>query len=728
MDARSQAMDARSTDVSLQTESDVLGQPEYDYPTGSRAFGIPDVVDALRRGWRFPILGLIVGLVLGTGLFMVVKTPYKSTARVLIDRSMNRYLQNNKIIDQPTLDDTEMGGQMYLMSSDSVIVPVVKALKLTEDREFAGSAAGDGSVAERVAAENVLKHLTVNREDVANVISVSFESENANKAAEIANAIAESYIDASAQQKQKSTRIVSQWLQERLTELKPKVADAEQALRTYMDANHLSDVWTGSQGTERLAHLKEQLQDARIATAEAKRRYERLRKSPENVTAEMTADELIGKSRNISFSMNNSDLARLRGQYQELKTKAEDVERRVGSKHEAFIRMKRQADSVHEAIRIEEERLVDAYANEYRSAQTREAELTAAVAQLSGDADGQLRELESTAETLRNLQSGYLQKYKEINSAQSDTLPAQTARIITQALPQLHKSVKKSLGLFGGSVAFFAFLGVGAAVGREWVADVLRNAKAVEHVTGMYCVMLPFVESTAGRIEDHILAMPFSRFAESLRKLRATIDAAPNPSGGKIIGVVSAVPKEGKTVVAANLGALTTLSLGARALVVDSDMHLRRLTNTLTPDAREGLLEALEDPSRLSSLVKRQRSGLDILPCVAPHRIPNAAELLGSAEMGRLLDVARQQYDYIIVEIAPIMSAVDIRMVERFIDGFLFVIEWAKTKRTVVVDALSEAQSIRDRVFGVVLNKVDATTMKMIEAHKGVNASDYYQE
>jgi len=719
-------MDARGTDVSLQPEYGSPVQPEYDHPSGSgAAIGVADVVDALRRGWRLPVIGLVIGLVTGLGLLVVVKTPYKSTARILIDRSMNRYLQNNKIIDQPSLDDTEMGGQMYLLSSDAVILPVVRAMKLTEDREFASGAAG-----ERVTAENVIKRLTVNREDVANVITVSFESENANKAADIANAIAEGYIDASVQQKLKSTKIVSEWLQERLTELKPQVAEAERALEDYKTTHHLSDIGTGPGSAERLANLKTQLDDARIAVAEAKDRYERIQQSPETVISSMAADALINTSR-TGIVLSNTDLVAVRGRYRDLAAKVAEIKARVGNEHhEAVARMESQVEFLRATMRKEEEHLIAAYANEYQFAKIKEGRLAATVAELSGEGDtgGQLRELENAVETLRNLQNGFLQKYKEITSAQSETLAAQNAHIITKAMPQLHKSSKKSLALFGGSLAFFMFLGAGSAVGREWLAGVFRNAKAVEQATGMYCVMLPLVESTTARIEEHILAAPFSRFAESLRKIRATIDAAPNAKGAKVIGVVSALPKEGKTVVAANLGALTTLSLGARTLVIDSDMHLRKLTDTLAPDAREGLLEALESPSRLPSLVKRQRSGLDILPCVVPDRIPNAAELLGSAEMGQLLAVARQNYDYVIVEIAPILSVVDVKMVERFIDGFLLVTEWGQTKRALVVDALSEAQVICDRVYGVVLNKVDASTMRMVEAQKGARAGDYYQE
>ena len=163
--------------------------------------------------------------------------------------------------------------------------------------------------------------------------------------------------------------------------------------------------------------------------------------------------------------------------------------------------------------------------------------------------------------------------------------------------------------------------------------------------------------------------------------------------------------------------------------MIDSDLHLRKLSATLAPDARLGFLDALEDPSRLHEfVVKRERSDLDILPCASSIRIPNAAELLGSLEMEQLLAVARKSYDYIVVEIAPVMSVVDLKKIERFIDAFVFVVEWGETKQSLVVDALSEAHMIRDRLVGLVLNKADPVALRHIESFNGSKLRHYYQD
>ena len=96
--------------------------------------------------------------------------------------------------------------------------------------------------------------------------------------------------------------------------------------------------------------------------------------------------------------------------------------------------------------------------------------------------------------------------------------------------------------------------------------------------------------------------------------------------------------------------------------------------------------------------------------------------------MEQLLAVARKSYDYIIVEIAPIMSVVDVKIVGHFVDKFIFVVEWGQTKRSVVQEAISEAPDVRERLAGIVLNKVDLTALRSIEAYKGDTFRYYYEE
>jgi polysaccharide biosynthesis transport protein len=744
-------------------ENDFQSDDLYQRSTGPES-GITENLWTLRRAWYVPAIGCLLGLMLGISYVAMVPTPYKSSARILIDRGLNRYLQTNKIVDEPTFDDAEIATQVYILTSDSVIAPVVRSLNLTSDSEFVGrpsapnskQSTGETDVAdvspsdtaiERIAVESVIKRLAVSREDTA-VINVSFESQDANKAARIANAIADAYISNTADTNLKATRVVSQWLQDRLDQLHKQAMDADRALQDFKVANNLVSTGKGSLTSDELANLNTQLSNARIAMAEAKARLDQIRQAGPTRLMNMALGDAVtnpDKKGPDKITLNNAEITKLRAQYRDLATKAAEIESLVGPTHLAVIKYRQRMQEVQEAIQEEEQRIEDSYAGEYQLAATREKELDATLAkslgkvETSSHAEGAMRELESSAETLQSLYNGFLQKFKEINTIQTETIPLQSARIISRATAPLHKSLKKPALALAGSTALGFLFGAGILLAREWAAGVFRSSKVVERITGLYCVVLPKVKAKEQQksaastswmpIEEYVLDAPFSRFTETLRAIKALINRDHAAHGAKVIGIVSSVSREGKTTVAANLAALMIASTGARTLVIDADLHMRSLTARLAPDACEGLIEALEDPSRLATVIsKGSRSGLHVLPCPTSGRVLNAAELLGSTKMEKLMLAARNNYDYIIVEIAPIMSVVDLKMIERFVDGFIFVVEWGQTKRRVVLEALSEADMISQRLMGVILNKADPVALRSIESYKGDRYNDYYQE
>src|SRR5262245_36623223 len=267
---------SRNSDTSLRSEEIYDSQPPY-----GRAIGIRDILPILRRDWMFPVLGCFIGLALG--LFYVATAPplYKTNARILVDRSMNRYLQTNKIVMEPLLDQAELESQVHILSSESIILPAVRSLNLTSDREFVGPPNAGGAyllwvvgnltksvkqsigwhndaqdqamiardvVLERTAVEALLKRMSAYREDVASVITLTVSSEDPNKAARIANAIADTYVTSSQEAKTKSIKIASQLLHDRLTELKAQTIEAEKALQNYKVANNLVNLVNSDKG------------------------------------------------------------------------------------------------------------------------------------------------------------------------------------------------------------------------------------------------------------------------------------------------------------------------------------------------------------------------------------------------------------------------------------------------------------------------------------------------
>ncbi|MDX2205216.1 MAG: AAA family ATPase [Hyphomicrobiaceae bacterium] len=711
-----------------------------------------DLTGIVLRGWRLVLCGLLVGALAAYAVSFMVPASYKATARILIDNSLTRILYSNKVGDEPTLDLAATSSQIYVITSESVLLSVVRSQNLVADEDFdfaPGTQAkgvlqaateavkewlGIGTPAnvpatqvakERQVLDELFTRLDVVRADVPNVIDVTFASRDPEKAASIANAVAEAYLASVLDNKSNSSRISNKLMQERLTELKQRAADAERSVQEYKLTHNLLTGAREPLSSDQIRTLNNHLTEARVATANAKARLERA----ENAHLEAERNGVVE---------DNSIILRLREQYLDYSTRVTEIEGRVGKDHLAVAKMRKRMEDLRNAIVDEQKRITERLATEFELAKARQEQLAVALTSAAGEegsnsqAHARMRELESSAETLRNLHNAILQRYSEAAKQDDASTSAQEARIITKARPPLRKdSSKKRLVLMGGCLALGLLLGIGGAIARDFPFGVFRTADQVVKATGLYSAVLPSVESRdPGRpVNDHVLNAPYSRFAEALRNIWALISAANRQNGSKIIGVVSSVAKEGKTTVACNLASLLSVTTKSRVLLIDGDAHRRSLTERMTPDAKKGLLEALKDPEHLGTYVtKIQRSGLHVLPCVLTDRIPNAAEVLGSGEMERLLEVAYNEYDLVVIEIAPIVSVIDVKMLERFIDRFILVVEWGKTSRRLVNEALAEAPAIRDRILCVVLNKVSPNALKSIEYYRGKRYGAYYQD
>jgi succinoglycan biosynthesis transport protein ExoP len=771
MDFHSSSRPLRVEDATLRPRNDAFSlQSESPFASSEGpATGIPDILETLRRRWRFLIVGCLIGLTLALAYIALATRLYTSTASILSDTRMNQNLQTQKIVESTPIDSSIVNSQVKIFSSESIILPVIKSMNLAHDSEFVGPPHALGAqilwqitklinrvtqslglkddrtidaeaFLERTAVETFLNRLTTRREETSYVIDVNFASEDPNKAARIANAVADAYIAADLAARTQSTKMASQWLQDRLIELKVQATDADRVLQNYKSTNNIVDTGRGLLNQQQLSDLNTQLISARTEIAEAKARLGRIRQIGSDGIPDAT----------VTDALNNSVITRLRAQYLDTAARAADLASRLDQGHITIVRLHEQMDELRKSIRGEEQRIADAYASDYEIAKAREKSLTDSMYQLVGEAGASsqaqvmMRDLESSADTYRNLYNHFLQKFEE--TIQTQTIPVTDSRIVTRATPPLYKSSPKSALALAGGIVLGLFMGAGAAIAREMMLDVFRTSNEVEQTTGIRCLgILPIVTGNRKRtmwfgawtkslrtgltegIEEFVLDAPYSRFTETLRHVKVSIDAAQLVRDVKVIGVVSSVAKEGKTTVAANLGALVVASSRAHTLIIDGDFHQRSLTRRLAPHAREGLIEALGDPSRLATLVyHRQRSQLDVLPCVLEKRIPNAAELLASPQMEKLLIAARDAYDYIIIELAPIVPLVDVKKIERFIDSFVFVVEWGRSERSLVLEALSNTEIIRERLTGIVLNKADPVALRSIEAYKGDMFSSHY--
>jgi polysaccharide biosynthesis transport protein len=711
---------------------------------------VSDLLGIARRGWLLIVAGTIFGLICALLLLSTMPPIYKAGSRIAFERTLPRYMQMNKVTNEPIIDDYDTLGQTYVISSESILLRTIRSLSLASDPEFVGGKESHtpgsrirGLVRdiaqslgyspsekrsddpEKIAMAGLLRNLSVSREDVASVLTVGFSSSDPAKAAAIVNTIVETYVNDTIAGKMKSTNVAGKVVQERVEELKQQAKDAERAVLEYKMANNLVGTGTNTLSGEQLATLQTHMTTARVSMAEARARMERIAKDPDA---------------SAIFAPDNEIITRLRSELLDLSVRAKDIEGRVGKDHLAAVKVRNRMEEVREAISTEQKRVAGSFSKNYELARAQYDELSAAMSRAmseegaNSDTKARLRELESAAETLRSLYNQALQQASQMGRVEAQPAITPDVRVLMRASPptQTESSKKRWLVLAGGS-AIGLLLGGALVLARNFPFGVFRTSQQVTHATGLPCAVLPELrgadEQASLQTGEYVLDWPYSRFSQTLHSIWATINAAQREAGSKVICVISSTPGEGKTTVAVNLAAHFAQHSKMRVLVIDADFHRQSLTNRVAPDARVGFKEALEEPAALAKFViRKERLNLDVLPCPAPERMANAAELLATAEMEQLIEVARKTYDLVIIESPPMAAVVDHKMIARHSDGFIFVIEWGKTSQRLVRECLSDASGLLDRVLCAVLNKVDPSALRSIEHYKGDGFQKYYTE
>ena len=213
--------------------------------------------------------------------------------------------------------------------------------------------------------------------------------------------------------------------------------------------------------------------------------------------------------------------------------------------------------------------------------------------------------------------------------------------------------------------------------------------------------------------------VPKSMMAESFRALRANIQFKNTEKKIKTLAITSASPQEGKTLVAVNL-AITMAQAGIRTLLVGSDLRKPMIARIFGIESSPGLSDVLlgnfrwrETLKNITDIVLGEMSldeilataGLDNLSIITGGPIPpNPAELIESERFDRFIEEAKKDFDIIVFDTAPILSAVDAALIGTKVDGMLLLYRVGAVSRGLLKRAMSQLEQVKSHVVGVILN------------------------
>lgn len=202
-------------------------------------------------------------------------------------------------------------------------------------------------------------------------------------------------------------------------------------------------------------------------------------------------------------------------------------------------------------------------------------------------------------------------------------------------------------------------------------------------------------------VVDHNMA-PVSR--EQYRRLAAVLHDAQASTGVRVVMIASAVPGEGKTLTATNLALTLSESYRNRVLLIDADLRKPTLHQVFRLQVSAGLIDGLDAPGDVKLVVRQVSSRLSVLPAGRPTSDPMAA--LTSSRMRRLIDEAKELFDWVILDTPPLTLLPDAHLLSSLVDGVVLVIRANATPHELVKRAVDVIG--RKRIAGVVLNRADA--------------------
>ena len=214
---------------------------------------------------------------------------------------------------------------------------------------------------------------------------------------------------------------------------------------------------------------------------------------------------------------------------------------------------------------------------------------------------------------------------------------------------------------------------------------------------------------TIPEVDAHLVSLlaPTSFGAEQYRALELRVEQLHKASNLSIVAVTSPRAGDGKTLTAINLAGAVAQAPETRVLIVDADLRQSSMARYLGLEngRSRGLVGAILDPALHLKDVVEPCPPFNFSVLRAGRRPTTPYELLKSPRLGALLEEARQQYDYVIVDMPPLVPLPDYGVLARWVDGFLVVVTANKTPRKMVEEALKVLDPAT--VIGLIFNGTD---------------------
>jgi len=691
---------------------------------------------ALRKRWR--LIALVVALVCGSVFLWTYRAPkiYAATCTIIIDPSAPRVFNNN------VSDVIEMGSGSYwadiqfyqtqykIIGSKDIAQKVAERLGLGADPNYPAPHAGVPGVVRDVAGI-VMAQTTIKPVKESRLALITVEDRQPERAAQIANAIANAYIEGNLEHKLEGTNAASTFLGDQVVAVGAKLKQAEMAVYDYRRKNQLLDTSLDArQGliSQNVQLFTQKLADLRLRKLEIESARRLILAARDNLDAQETLPEV----------RENPVVQQIRVSYVDLSKSLAELEASYGDKHPKIESLKSKIEKVRQEYVSEITKLLKSNENKYLTLEDNEQTLTKMLNREKHDAI-ELSKLEVEYRPLAREADDTLNLYKLITQRQKETgltglVKTNNVRIMDFAVPNGAPVRPRPMTNLTVALIVGLMLGIAAAIGTEALDNTIKSQEEVEAVLGVPVLgMLPLLghkSSDKGSAEEQkerdmsVFHDLRSAAAEACRSIRTNLMFLSPDHPLKSLVVTSPGPEEGKTTTAINL-AITMAQAGGKVLLVDTDLRRPRIHRAFGLKNNVGLSNAVVGEKTLNEVIFASHiPNLDICPC-GPIP-PNPAELLHTNRFKDIMAECGRRYDRVIFDSPPTSAVTDPVVVGHLADGVVLVVRANHTSREAAGFARRQLEDAKARLLGCIVNQVAPTDSYYNYYYRGYQYGGYY--
>jgi len=658
------------------------------------------IVQTLWRGAPWIALCVVGTLFIGGYYAFRVATPeYTAHTVVAFESRENQVVDLQNVMSGLGGDQATINTEVEVLRSRGLVEKLVHRLDLTADPEFnarlrpqdgfsisrllgrgAGPAPTDIEIFNAVV-DTALTKITIANVRQSYVFRITVVTQDPEKSAHIANAMADIYILDQLEVKFAATEQATLWLTERVAELQTALEDSVEAVKDFNASSALIS-------PEAVAALNRQIKDLReretntqdnIKTLETRvLDLEAAQDSADfTVQATIASDQALNRMLEKHNSGTMDDMTAFTARFDQIKARAQ-LE---------LTRARAQAEAVQVSIK------------DLESQVTRQADDLIT-----------LQQLERESEANRLIYEFFLARLKETSVQQG--IQQADSRVLSHAVVPRGPSAPRKPIILALSLIIGGMIGTALVLAREFAQNTFRTAEELEAVTGRTVMgQIPMIPARKrSNVLQYLIDKPTSAAAESVRNLRTSVLMSNMDHPPKIILSTSSLPGEGKTTQSIAL-AHNLSGLGKKVLLIEGDIRRRIFSQYFNISSEDGLLSVLSGKKSISEAVfKDDALGADIL--IGEKSSTNAADLFSSETFASFLKDMRSAYDYVIIDTPPVLIVPDARVIGQHADAILYTVQWDQTTKRQVTEGLRSFATVNLKVSGLVLGQINARQMK----------------